>query len=200
MAEAAVADTMDVKKGGGKMKIIIAAVAALAIGAAATWFLVGGKKDAHPEVAVVKEVPSLFYPLETFTVNLVPEFGDQYLQVEMTLKIAGQEKVDEIKARMPEVRNKVILLLSSKRASELTTVPGKSMLADSVRSQINALIDPTAKPKPEPAPLKRVDPNGEAPQAEPGEEHASTPMNEHASEHDRSGPVLEVLFTSFIIQ
>jgi len=193
MAEAAVAEAAP-PKSGGKTMMIVAVLAALIVGAGAAYFLAGGSSDKEGEEKVEKQSPSVFFPLETFTVNLVPEFGDQYLQVEMTLKVSGQDIIDEVKKRMPEVRNRVIMILSSKRASELTTVSGKSALAESLNVQLNMLIDPTYKPPM--VPLKKVDPGDNAGGTEP----AATETPTEAGKQAPSGPIREVLFTSFIVQ
>ncbi len=189
MAEAAAAEVAPAKSG-GKTITIIAVVVALLIGAAATWFFVSGSGGEEADHKSEKQTPSVFYPLETFTVNLVPEFGDQYLQVEMTLKVSGQDIIDEVKARMPEVRNRVIMILSSKRASELTTVEGKSELAKSLNVQLNMLIDPTYKPPVEP--LKKVE--------QSATQTTATNAPKKAMPKAPSGPIREVLFTSFIVQ
>jgi flagellar FliL protein len=180
MAEAVAAEAAP-PKSGGKTMMIVAVLAALIIGAGAAYFLASGGSDNEGDDKVEKQSPSVFFPLETFTVNLVPEFGDQYLQVEMTLKVS-------------EVRNRVIMILSSKRASELTTVSGKSALAQTLNVQLNMLIDPTYKPPM--VPLKKVD-QGDNPS---GTEPAATETPQNAKDKAPSGPIREVLFTSFIVQ
>ena len=195
MAEAAAAEAPP-PKSGGKTMMIIGVLFALIIGAGAAWFLASGGSEKGEGEKTEKQSPSVFFPLETFTVNLVPEFGDQYLQVDMTLKVSGQDIIDEVKRRMPEVRNRVILILSSKRASELTTVSGKSALASSLNVQLNMLIDPTYKPPV--VPLKKVDKADDAGETQPVA--AGTPQSTKKKPKPPSGPIREVLFTSFIVQ
>jgi len=193
MAQAEAAEALPAKSG-GKTMMIAAAVAALTIGAGVIWFLAGGSSDNETEHEITQPTPSVFYPLATFTVNLVPEFGDQYLQVEMTLMVSGQNVVEQIKARMPEVRNRVIMILSSKRASELTTVSGKSALANTLNVQLNMLIDPSYQP-----PLVPLQPVGAADNANaPEQATAGAPPGTPAEAP--AGPIREVLFTSFIVQ
>ena len=76
-----------------------------------------------------KAKPPVFVSLETFTVNLQPEHSEQHLQTNLTLKVEDSRTVEEIKLHMPEVRNRILLLLSSKTASQLMTVEGKRKLA-----------------------------------------------------------------------
>ncbi len=79
----------------------------------------------------------VFLSLETFTVNLEPENSDQHLQTNLTLKVGDNEAVNMIKLHMPEVRNRVLLLLSSKTASQIATVEGKKKLATELLAEIN---------------------------------------------------------------
>ena len=107
--------------------------------------------------------------MEPFTVNLVPETGDQYLQVVLSLEIEDAAADAALKAVMPKIRNNITLLLSSKKASELLPKEGKEQLAEQMRDEINVILNPPRKSK-------------------KGEPVAP------------DGPVLSVLFTSFIIQ
>jgi flagellar FliL protein len=95
------------------------------------------KKEAHP----------VFIALETFTVNLVPETGDQYLQVIISLEVEDVAAEPEIKTKMPKIRNNLTLLLSSKKASELLSKEGKEKLADALKDEINSVIEPPVKNK-----------------------------------------------------
>ena len=97
------------------------------------------KKDAHA-------VPA-FINLDPFTVNLVPETGDQYLQVALSLELEDIVEEPALKAVMPKIRNNITLLLSSKKASELMPKEGKEQLAESLRDEINSVIEPPKKNK-----------------------------------------------------
>jgi flagellar FliL protein len=120
--------------------IIIAAVVLLAGGGGAAFFLMQGKSDpAHKEVK--KHEKPEFVAIEPFTVNLQPENGEQYLQIQFTLQVANLEQVELIKTNMARVRSRVLLLLSAKKASELTTVEGKGQLS---REIIAAVKQPFA--------------------------------------------------------
>jgi flagellar FliL protein len=126
-------------KAKSKMMIIIIAVVLLAaIGGGGAWFMTrGGGDEAHASAPkkskAAKAAPPEYVALESFTVNLQPENGaDQYLQVQMTLQVAGAEQVELFKTNMAKVRNRVLLLLSSKKASEINTIEGKKKLAEEI--------------------------------------------------------------------
>ena len=48
---------------------------------------------------------------------------------------------------MPKIRNNITLLLSSKKASELMPKEGKEQLAESLKDEINGVIEPPKKNK-----------------------------------------------------
>ncbi|MBC3934923.1 flagellar basal body-associated protein FliL [Undibacterium rugosum] len=138
---------------GGKSKkkliiIIAAAVVLLAgVGGGAAFFLSkksAGKEKEH-KVEVAK--PPVFLPMEPFTVNLQSNEGDKYLQVSMTLQVEGQEQADLIKANMPQVRSRLLLLLSSKEASEIISTEGKEKLVEEIVEKTSQPFTPKGEPQ-----------------------------------------------------
>jgi flagellar FliL protein len=101
-------------------------------GGGAAWYFQTKDDSTTP-----KTKPPVFVSLEPFTVNLQPEYSDQHLQTNLTLKVDDAAATDLIKLRMPEVRNRILLLLSSKTASEIATVEGKKKLASELAAEIN---------------------------------------------------------------
>ena len=126
------------------MVIALAAVLVLSLGGGAAWYFTQSKSDA-PEVKKA-EKPE-FVVLDQFTVNLQPENGDQYLQIAMTLQVSSLEQVESIKLNMARVRSRVLLLLSSKKASELTTTEGKGLLAKEIIAVVNQPFAEKEKPQ-----------------------------------------------------
>ena len=139
---------------GSKKKLMIMAIAGVLVlggGAGAGWFFLHGAGDA--EAAHADEAPKKkkkkdkehakaeYVPVESFTVNLQPENGDQYLQVQFTLQVEGPEQVALIKDNMAKVRSRVLLLLSGKKASEINTVEGKQQLAAELKAVVQVPFD-----------------------------------------------------------
>ena len=123
------------------MLAIGAVIAAASAGGA--WFLL---KPGAPKAPEVK--PSVFVPLERFVVNLQPEEdGDAYLQVDLTLQLPDVEQEDQIKQNMPQVRSRVLLLLSGKHKSEISTVEGKRHLANEIMAAVRQPFAPAGKPQ-----------------------------------------------------
>lgn len=179
------------KKSKKLLVIIIAAVVALVvIGGGAAFFLMKNKaqdvdeEGDDPPAKVEKskkakghdEVPPVFVKLEAFTVKLQVEQQEAYLQAVPELRVLDAHIGDKIKLYTPEIRHHLLLILSGKKASDLSTPQGVQRLANEMRVAINAILDP-------PQPKKK----GKEPE-EPGD---------HAAPDD---PVQSVLFTSFIVQ
>ena len=160
------------KKSKKLLIIILAVVLLLVVGGGAAAFLLmkGSHDEEHADDDEVAEEPAkpakkkdkkkehgappVFVNLDPFTVNLVPETGDQYLQVALSLELEGPESQAELTAMMPKIRNNVVMLLSAKKASELLTKEGKEKLAGEIREQMNHVLAPGAKE--DDAPVKEV--------------------------------------------
>jgi flagellar FliL protein len=125
-----------------KRPIVLGAVAALVVAAAAgaglyffqpELFHQGAPAEHKPEPAK----PPVFMNLDPFTVNLQIEDGQQqFLQVGMTIQVADQAQADVIKLYLPQVRSRLLLLLTSKKASEILTVEGKKKLSAEIAAQL----------------------------------------------------------------
>jgi flagellar FliL protein len=153
-----------------KLMIIVAAavVLVLLIGGGAAFFLMKGhaaKDGEDGEVATAsktdkkkggKEVAPVYVALDAFTVNLVPESGDQFLQLVLSVEVSDLHVGERLKSYTPKLRNNVMLLLSGKKASELVTREGKETLANEIRDLINEVLEPGSKDKPDEAPVKEV--------------------------------------------
>lgn len=112
---------------------------ALLAGGGAWYFL---QEPSQAEAKPATPSPPVFVALDQFTVNLLPEGSDQYLQVTLAIKVADNSAVDAIKLYMPEVRNRILLLLSSKQASDLITIEGKQKLSEEIMAETRKPVAP----------------------------------------------------------
>ena len=139
-----------------KMLILIAAalVLILIIGGGAAFFLLRSHPAAEgedPEATAetskavkkkgAKEVAPVYVALDAFTVNLVPENGEQFLQLALTVEVDNIKVGDQLKNYTPKLRNNVMLLLSGKKASELVSKEGKETLANEIRDLMNEVLN-----------------------------------------------------------
>jgi flagellar FliL protein len=188
-----------------KLILIIVAVLVLAAAGGGAWFFLKGGKPEAPK-AVVAEPPT-FFSLEPFTVNLQHDESDQYLNIGITLKISSAELADKVRLNLPDVRSRLLFLLSSKHASELVPLEGKQKLAREISAEINSIIGVAAKPASHEGSAAPISESvsgitsGVAASATSAVE-ASQPATvaaEPSGGEAKSG-VLDVLFTAFIIQ
>ena len=130
----AVAAAAAAPKSASKMKLVVILAAALLVagaGGGAAWFYLHGKPQTTERKTARAEPPE-YVPIEAFTVNLQPENGEQFLQIAFTLQVPSQKEGEIIKANMAKVRSRVLLLLSGKKASEISSVEGKQLLATEI--------------------------------------------------------------------
>lgn len=139
---------------GGKSKkklIVIGAVVILllgGVGAGAAIFLSKkGGASAQKEHKAEPVKPPVFISLDPFTVNLQSENGDKYLQVTMTLQVPDEEQVTLIKNNMPQVRSRLLMLLSSKDSSEILSGEGKEKLIQQIEKEVDAPFVPKGEPQ-----------------------------------------------------
>jgi flagellar FliL protein len=89
----------------------------------------------------------IFFPLESMTVNLQSDDGQQhYLRIGLTLKLNDQKVQEHLTEHMPEVRSRVLLALSNKHPEELATLDGKKALATELEKLIEEPTEPNGQP------------------------------------------------------
>jgi flagellar FliL protein len=174
-----------IPKGNNKKLFLFIAIGALLliVIVGASWYVGTLSSSPHEEAKAAAPQPQpKFVALDPFTVNLQDEgSGDQFLQVGITLKLLKPELEEKVKQYLPEIRSRLLLLLSSKRASELTPAEGKTKLAREIVAATEAILDPRTTAS---GAIKSGD--GEtAPVA--------------GQESEKKGDI-DILFTSFIIQ
>ena len=199
------------KKSSKKMLIGIIALLALIIAGGAAWFFTKGKGDgAHvAEVKIEPPKTPIFVALEPFTVNLQRESADQYLQLGLSMKVFEAENEAKIKLNLPEIRSKILQLLTTKTATELLTAEGKNKLVREILTLSNAVIGivepPVIHVAAPVAAASQVGATEAAAQPAHGAEPAAAAIAAPVIAPVAAAPVakkgiVDVLFTSFIIQ
>jgi flagellar FliL protein len=139
------------KKSAKKLIVLIAAAVIVVSGAggAAFYFL----HTSAPAGAAAKEVKGepaklpVFVAMEPFTVNLQSESGDQFLQVTLTLQVPDAVQEELLKSFMPQIRSRLLFLLSSKKASDISSVDGKKKLSEEIITTVNQPFTPKGPPQ-----------------------------------------------------
>ena len=132
-----------------KLIIIIAAVVLLAGGGGAGWFFMHKNAD-HKKAEVKHEEPAkapVFVTLETFTVNLQPDPDEKFLQLDVSLQVPTPEVAEEMKGQMPAIRSRLLMLLTSKTAGQISTSEGKKQLSEEIITEVNKPFAKGAKPQ-----------------------------------------------------
>ena len=86
--------------------------------------------------------------IDTFIVNLADPGGNRYLRVTMDLELAGKPADksggktagDELAKRMPQIRDAILMILSTKRYSDISTPEGKTALREEILNAANGLL------------------------------------------------------------
>lgn len=104
--------------------------------------VVEGEK--HQEEKEAAEDPFIgeFVPLETFFVNLAGSRGGKIARVTMELEIENKNSdiTEEIERRKPQIRDIIIILLSSKTYEQISTKEGKDNLRDEIKGRLNSFL------------------------------------------------------------
>ncbi len=88
----------------------------------------------------LEEKSGFSVPLDYFLVNLAEDQGQKLFKVEMEFDVDSVEVQEEINKRMPQVRDIIIILLSSKKYSQISTPRGKESLKEEIRDTVNSFL------------------------------------------------------------
>lgn len=92
------------------------------------------------ELAVKETQVKPIFPLASFIVNLAGENGKRYLKIKMDLEIAKEELNDEIRRRIPQIRDGVMMILTSKRYEDIKDTEGKIALRADIQNHVNSFF------------------------------------------------------------
>ncbi|MBT0728312.1 flagellar basal body-associated protein FliL [Rosenbergiella australiborealis] len=135
------------KKTSRKWIILLIIIVLIACGVAgyALWMIRGlssasPASTTAPATAEVTVPHPLFFPLEPFTVNLVDRASqeERVLYVGFTLRLTDTQTQERLMKYLPEVRNRILLLLSHQQQDVLQTEEGKTALAAQIRTALNS--------------------------------------------------------------
>lgn len=126
-------------------------------GAAAAIYMVmnqsdNGDGEAAQEVVAPQRQSPIFVEIEPFTVNLADDRASRLLYTGITLRVGNEESKVILEEHMPQVRSRLIMVLSAMQAGELTSSEGKELLSQQI---INRLNVPLAENQP-PLDLREV--------------------------------------------
>jgi flagellar FliL protein len=84
--------------------------------------------------------PGTIADMEPFIVNLADAPEIRYLKLTVKLDLDRPAAAEEIKQRSPQIRDSILVLLTSKDSSTIRTPQGKAQLRDEITQRINGLL------------------------------------------------------------
>jgi len=182
---------------GGKLPLIVAVLLALGGAGFVAYRQLAPREHAGAPArkAAVPSEPGVV-ELEPFVLNLADPAGDRYFRLSLSLLIDHKAAIARMEAGLPQakLRDRVLSVLSKKRATMLTTVEGKEALRAELRVAVDHLLSEPAFF----AGAARAPGGG----GEGGGEHEGAAAAPAASEAGEPGVVhvTDVLFTEFLVQ
>ena len=174
-----------VKPKGNKKLMVLIALLLLSAGGGGAWFyfdrLKGEVKEVESEESKLRKTPKVYFPLDPMVINLADLGGDRFAQVGITFQIRDEKSSEVIKKMLPTVRSSILITLSQKTSDELLSKPGKEKLALDILAEVGRVF-------------------GVKPEVPPSEEAKPGKVEKMAPKNEPTNPVLEVLFSSLIVQ
>ncbi len=146
----------------GIVMIVVAALISLGLGAGGAFFFASSQvpaaapagEMAASDMAEMAEATAAasrkkstedfkerLYGLEPFVVNVTGDGYNRFLKLRVELEAGDIGVKDEIDARLPQVRDALIVLLSSKQLSDITDFEGKALLKEDILERVNDVLD-----------------------------------------------------------
>ncbi|MBX2994391.1 MAG: flagellar basal body-associated FliL family protein [Bdellovibrionaceae bacterium] len=145
--------------GGGKQNILILALAVInmvVVGAVGFMLYKGRQAEKakptidhaiqgevetqHEEKKETKAIKKPVVPLETFLVNLAGSKGRRIAKVNIELEVSKSDVQKEIDQRQAQVRDIIIMILSSKTYEYVSSKEGKNQLREEIKDTVNAFL------------------------------------------------------------
>ena len=145
---------------GGMVMIIAAALVSLGLGAGGAFFFastqqppppptpqetieaeLAAEKMAAKQRAMTEDFKERLYGMDPFVVNVTGDGYNRFLKLRVELETTDSDVKQELDARLPQVRDALIVLLSSKQLSDITDFEGKALLKVDMLERVNDLLD-----------------------------------------------------------
>lgn len=149
----------------GKKKLLLLVLLVIAVGGGgAVWYFKfhkappqeAGEKTAHAgeeakssghgeHAEEGKGAPkTLFYSLDPFILNLADIDSNRYLKISVSLEFDKPGSLADAGQRVPQIRDSMILLMSSLTYGDIHSVAGKITLQSEIQNRLNTILTPGA--------------------------------------------------------
>lgn len=133
------------------LKLVLLGGAIVLVGAAGFFgwsvygqrILPGGKGEAKvAHASERKNKPKIMLPMEPFIVNLLEKGGTakRYLKVTLSFEVETEDEKGVIETHKTQLRDSILLLLSSQSMAEVSSMEGKLGLKQAILSRTNQVL------------------------------------------------------------
>ncbi|MBW2107912.1 MAG: flagellar basal body-associated FliL family protein [Deltaproteobacteria bacterium] len=140
-------ESQEVKKGSlKKLIILVVLLVFLGGGGFAGWKFYLQERLSNPEEDQTQQTaeaaigPSVMLKMEPFIVNLLDQEGKRYLKAQFEVELDSEEKKQALEEHMAQIRDAVLLLLSSKTFAQIGVPEGKIQLRAELIERINTIM------------------------------------------------------------
>jgi flagellar protein FliL len=126
-------------------RILVPAVALLVLAAGgAAWlfgpFGVGTNAEAKGDAGELRSDVGALLALDPFVVNLADEDSSRYLKATIQLEFFGTRVPNEVNARLPQIRDLLLTMFSSKLFADVRATEGKADLREDILNRVNQAL------------------------------------------------------------
>ena len=99
-------------------------------------------KEVVEEASEQEQTDSIgtIYSVDTFIANLASSNGKRYLRVTMGLDYNENELAEELDGRLPQIRDSILMILTTKRFEEVDNIDGKIALRNEIIEKLNSFL------------------------------------------------------------
>ena len=80
------------------------------------------------------------FPLENFIVNLADPGGKRYLSTKIVLEFNDKGVIPSLETKVPEMRDRILMILPTKTFKEIQSVEGKNSLRSTLIAELNQVL------------------------------------------------------------
>lgn len=100
----------------------------------------GGHAEAGQKPATSAQGPGVMFDLDPFIVNLTDSPDVRYLKLTVKLEVDGGDPSTELTPRVPQIRDAILILLTSKDSATVKSPQGKFQLREEITQRVNNLL------------------------------------------------------------
>jgi flagellar FliL protein len=141
------AESKEEKKGSPLMKIVILVAILAVLGGGGAFAYLKFFKKPPAEAAEQSHAPAankqeklVIFDWEPILVNLADPGGKRYLKLVMKMELNNEAVLEEVKNRGFQLKDSMIMLISSKEFDDIATASGKQALKQEMIAQLNKVV------------------------------------------------------------